>query len=161
AVACYRWSSDGDAAMFVPAVPAAQVRGPLIHEYGHHVDATRPHVAGARGLAGTPSRPRAPGIAVRLARGEVARDSSLALDRTIAECYAEDYAAVNGGGRSGIRWLGDPPPDVQAAVRADLPGAVAPPAPPAPAPPPPPQPAATGATAAPLAAATVVARRAG
>ena len=27
AVACYRWSTRGDAAMFVPAVPATEVRG--------------------------------------------------------------------------------------------------------------------------------------
>ena len=50
AVACYRWSSRGGAAMFVPNLPPAQVRGSLAHEYGHHVHATRPHLPGAKGL---------------------------------------------------------------------------------------------------------------
>ncbi len=37
AAACYRWSARGDATMFVPNLAAAQVRGSLAHEYGHHV----------------------------------------------------------------------------------------------------------------------------
>ena len=124
AVACYRWSSRGDAAMFVPAVPATEVRAALTHEYGHHIDATRPHVTGARGLDGTPSWWGARGMADRLARGEVAWDYSRGWDHAIAEIYAEDYAVTNGAGMSGIRWLGDPPSAVQNAIRADLAGPV-------------------------------------
>ena len=159
AVACYRWSSRGDAAMFVPAVPATEVRAALTHEYGHHIDATRPHVTGARGLDGTPSWWRARGMADRLARGEVAWDYSRGWDHAVAEIYAEDYAVTNGAGTSGIRWLGDPPSAVQDAIRADLAGPVVAPAPPAPAPPtaPAPQPAA-GTSAAPK---PLLARRSG
>ncbi|HMN99879.1 MAG TPA: hypothetical protein PKD59_10730 [Miltoncostaeaceae bacterium] len=157
AIACYRWSSAGDASMFVPAVPAAQVRSALTHEYGHHIDATRPHVSGARGLDGTASWWRARDMAARLARGEVAWDYSLGWDHSIAEIYAEDYAVTNGVGPSGIGWLGDPPAAVRDAIRADLAGAVASPAPPTPAPAPASQPAAGG-TAAP---APAIARRSG
>jgi hypothetical protein len=160
AVACYRWSSRGDATMFVPAVPASEVRGALTHEYGHHMDATRPHVTGARGLDGTPSWWRARDMAARLARGEVAWDYALGWDRSIAEVYAEDYAFTNGAGTSGIRWLGDPPAEVQAAIRADLPGAVSPPAPPAPAPAPAPAPP-PAATAPAAKALATLARRSG
>ena len=143
AVACYRWSSRGGAAMFVPNLPSEQVRGALTHEYGHHVDATRPHLEGAGGLDGTATWWRVRGMAALLAQGTVAWDYSLGWDRSIAEIFAEDYAITNGvGGTSTIRWLGDPPAAVSDAIRADLAGATVPPAPPAagapqPAPPPP------------------------
>ena len=144
AVACYRWSSDGDAAMFVPAVAATEVRRSLTHEYGHHIDATRPHVPRAPGLDGTPSWWAARDMAARLARGEVAWDYSLGWDHSIAEIFAEDYASTNGAGSSGIRWLGDPPQAVSDAIRADLAGPTAPPAAPAPAPQPAPPPPVAG-----------------
>lgn len=144
AAACYRWSSRGGAAMFVPNLPAEQVRGVLAHEYGHHVDATRPHLAAARGLDGTATWWRARGMASLLAQGTVAWDYALGWDRAIAEIFAEDYALTNGVGRaSSIRWLGDPPAAVSDAIRADLAGPTVPPAPPAPAPQPTPAPPAT------------------
>jgi hypothetical protein len=136
AIACYRWTSAGDATMYVPAVPAARVRSALTHEYGHHIDATRPHIAGARGLDGTAGWWRARDMGSLLSRALVAWDYSLGWDHAVAEIFAEDYAVTNGAGSSGIGWLGDPPAAVQDAIRADLTGAVAPPAPPAPAPPP-------------------------
>ncbi len=157
AIACYRWSSAGDATMYVPAVPAAQVRSALTHEYGHHIDATRPHVSGARGLDGTAGWWRARDMGGLLSRALVAWDYSLGWDHSIAEIFAEDYAVTNGAGSSGIRWLGDPPAAVQDAIRADLAGAVAPPAAPAPAPAPAPPPAA-GATPA---SKPAIARRSG
>jgi hypothetical protein len=135
AAACYRWSSRGGAAMFVPNLPPDQVRGALSHEYGHHVDATRPHVAGAPGLDGTPGWWRARGVAALLAGGGVAWDYSLGWDRSIAEVFAEDYAVTNGArASSGIRWLGNPPAAVSDAIRGDLGGATAPPAVPSPRP---------------------------
>jgi len=142
AAACYRWSSRGGAAMFVPNLPAEQARSALTHEYGHHIDATRPHLEGARSLDGTATWWRARGMAALLAQGTVAWDYSLGWDRSIAEIFAEDYAITNGVGRtSTIRWLGDPPPAVSDAIRADVPAATVAPAPPAagtpqPAPPP-------------------------
>ena len=149
AVACYRWSSNGDAAMFVPAVAATEVRGSLTHEYGHHIDATRPHIPRAPGLDGTPSWWTARDMAARLARGEVAWDYSKGWDHSIAEIFAEDYAVTNGAGSSGIRWLGDPPQAVSDAIRADLAGPTTPPAAPAPGAP---QPAPAPAAGAPAAA---------
>jgi hypothetical protein len=139
AAACYRWSSRGDAVMFVPSQAAAQVRGALTHEYGHHVDATRPHLAGAGGLDGTPGWWRARGMAALLAQGQVAWDYSRGWDRSIAEVFAEDYKLTNAPGEtSRIGWLGPPPPAVSDAIRADLAGptvaAAPPPQPPIPPP---------------------------
>ncbi len=110
AAACYRWSSRGGAAMFVPNQAPAQVRGALTHEYGHHVDATRPHLAGAGGLDGTAGWWRARGMAALLAQGQVAWDYSRGWDRSIAEVFAEDYKLTNlQGETSRIAWLGAPP----------------------------------------------------
>ena len=124
AAACYRWSSRGDAVMFVPNLAPAQVRGSLTHEYGHHVDATRPHLAGAGGLDGTAGWWRARGMATLLAQGQVAWDYSRGWDRSIAEVFAEDYKLTNlPGETSRIGWLGPPSPAVSDAIRADLAGA--------------------------------------
>lgn len=139
AAACYRWSSRGDAVMFVPNLAPAQVRGSLTHEYGHHVDATRPHLAGAGGLDGTAGWWRARGIATLLGQGQVAWDYSRGWDRSIAEVFAEDYKLTNlPGETSRIGWLGPPPPPVSDAIRADLAGPTVAPAPPAQPPVPPP-----------------------
>jgi hypothetical protein len=143
AVACYRWSSRGGAVMFVPNLPPAQVRGSLAHEYGHHVDATRPHLQGAKGLDGTAGWWQARGMAALLAQGRVAWDYSLGWDHSIAEIFAEDYKLTNiSGETSPIRWLGAPSAAVSDAIRADLAGATVSPVPPGQAPLPPP--AATG-----------------
>jgi hypothetical protein len=139
AVACYRWSSRGRAVMFVPNLPPAQVRGSLAHEYGHHVDATRPHLQGAKGLDGTAGWWQARGMAALLAQGQVAWDYSLGWDHSIAEIFAEDYKLTNIlGETSQIRWLGAPSAVVSDAIRADLAGATVTPVPPAQAPLPPP-----------------------
>ena len=139
AAACYRWSSRGDAVMFVPNLAPAQVRGSLTHEYGHHVDATRPHLAGAGGLDGTAGWWRARGMATLLAQGQVAWDYSRGWDRSIAEVFAEDYKLTNlPGETSRIAWLGPPSPAVSDAIRADLTGPTVAPAPPAQPPVPPP-----------------------
>jgi hypothetical protein len=150
AVACYRWSSRGGAVMFVPDLAPAQVRGSLAHEYGHHVDATRPHLQGAKGLDGTAGWWQARGMAALLAQGQVAWDYSLGWDHSIAEIFAEDYKLTNTSGEtSQIRWLGPPSAAVSDAIRSDLAGATVSPVPPAQAPMPAPasRPAATGAAA--------------
>jgi hypothetical protein len=144
AAACYRWSSRGGAAMFVPNLAPAQVRGALTHEYGHHFDATRPHLAGAGGLDGTAGWWRTRGMATLLAQGQVAWDYARGWDRSIAEVFAEDYKLTNlQGETSRIAWLGPPPPAVSDAIRADLAGPTV--APVAPAQPPMPPPSAAGA----------------
>lgn len=127
AAACYRYSSREGATIFVPSLPPDRVRGSLAHEYGHHVDATRPHLAGARGLDGTPSWWASRGMGGLLAGGSVAWDYSLGWDRSIAEVFAEDYTLANGArATSSIRWLGNPTPAVVDAIRADLVGPAAP-----------------------------------
>ena len=148
AAACYRWSSRGDAVMFVPDLAPVQVGASLAHEYGHHIDATRPHLVGARGLDGTAGWWRTRGMAALLAEGRVAWDYSLGWDRSIAEVFAEDYKLTNlPGEASKIGWLGAPPPAVSDAIRADLAGTTVPPAPPPTATLPPPPTAAPTATA--------------
>ncbi len=128
--------------MFVPNLAPAQVRGSLTHEYGHHVDATRPHLAGAGGLDGTAGWWRARGMATLLAQGQVAWDYSRGWDRSIAEVFAEDYKLTNlPGETSRIGWLGPPSPAVSDAIRADLAGPTVAPVPPAQPPVPPPSPA--------------------
>jgi hypothetical protein len=150
AVACYRWSSRSGAAMFVPNLPPPWVRGSLAHEYGHHVDATRPHLPGAKGLDGTAGWWQARGMADLLAQGRVAWDYSLGWDHSIAEIFAEDYKLTNTSGEtSQIRWLGAPSAAVSGAIRSDLAGATVTPVPPAqpPVPAPVSEPATTGAAA--------------
>jgi hypothetical protein len=106
----------------------------LVHEYGHHIDATYP-VAGVEEPNGTPGWWAARGMADYLTRGEVARDYSLGWDRAIGEIFAEDYTQLHLQVLHKIDWLGIPPTPVLDALKADLANApAAPVAPPAGAP---------------------------
>jgi hypothetical protein len=122
ALACYRWSSS-DAQIVVPNLPAEQVRPSLLHEYGHHVDASYAHLGGARGLDGTAGWWRVRAMAGHLSAGRVAWDYSLGWDRAIAEVFAEDYKLANlpGAGYK-IGWLTPPTATVVDAIRTDLRG---------------------------------------
>jgi hypothetical protein len=123
ALACYRWSSRGGARITVPGLPPARVTSSLVHEYGHHVDATYAHLDGARGLDGTARWWRARGMAQLLSSGQVAFDYSLGWPRSVAEIFAEDYSTLNAPQtRHGISWLGSPAPPVLDAIRADVGG---------------------------------------
>jgi hypothetical protein len=128
---CYAGSSRS-ARIVVPAGQSARIAHTLLHEYGHHVDASTP-VPGVREPNGTPRWWVARDMTRLLARGEVAHNYSRGWERAIGEIFAEDYVRLHLQTPSLIRWL--PPPDetVLEALRADLSGAPAEPAP-APAP---------------------------
>jgi len=107
--------------MVVPPDQDAQTAHTLVHEYGHHLDRSRP-VAGAAEPNGTPEWFRARGVAELLRLRSVARDYSLDWDRSIAEIFAEDYARLALGGATTfkIRWLAPPDATVLSALQADL-----------------------------------------
>ncbi|MDH3226487.1 MAG: hypothetical protein OEM67_05285, partial [Thermoleophilia bacterium] len=95
ALACYQWSNRGGALITVPSMPPAQVTSPLVHEYGHHVDATYAHLDSARGLDGTARWWSARGMAALLSSGQVAFSYGLGWPRSVAEIFAEDYKNLN------------------------------------------------------------------
>jgi len=107
--------------MVVPPDQDAQTAHALLHEYGHHLDRSRP-VAGAPEPNGTPEWFRARGVAELVRLRSVARDYSLDWERSIAEIFAEDYARLALGGNTTfrIRWLAPPDATVLMALQADL-----------------------------------------
>jgi len=119
AVACYERSGTGDGVITIgPALTAAQ-RGNLLHEYGHHID----FAYGNGSLAdsnGTPRWWRARGMRTLVRSGAVSPTAAHGWSRSIGEIFAEDYMAMNGGGRSSISWLRQPSAAVRAALRADI-----------------------------------------
>ncbi len=130
ALACYQWSSRGGALITVPSLPASRVTSSLVHEYGHHIDATYAHLENNRGLDGTASWWSARGMATLLSSRQAAFDYSLGWPRSVAEIFAEDYKILNAPEtRHKITWLGGPSQPVLDAIRADLTGATPPPNP--------------------------------
>ena len=92
----------------------------VVHEYGHHLDRSRP-VAGIAEPNGTSVWWRARGMALLLRLGSVARSYVIGWNRSIAEIFAEDYAQlVVPGSPYAIPWLGPPSDTVIAALKADL-----------------------------------------
>ena len=83
AAACY--SRDGARpTIFIPAGKSQNIEGTLIHEYGHHLDAST-RVPGVPELNGTPAWWAARGMASLLASRQVAFDYSLGWEHSIAE----------------------------------------------------------------------------
>jgi hypothetical protein len=115
AAACY--SHAGRPTIFIPAGKSQFIEGTLIHEYGHHVDAST-SVPGVPELNGIPVWWADRGMASLFAGREVAFDYSLGWDHSIAEIFAEDYAYLHVGPsyHYGITWL-HPPDD---ALKADM-----------------------------------------
>jgi hypothetical protein len=115
AAACY--SRGGRPTIFIPAGKNQFIEGTLIHEYGHHVDASTA-VPGIPELNGIPAWWADRGMASLFASREVAFDYSLGWDHSIAEIFAEDYAYIHVGPsyHYGITWL-HPPDD---ALKADM-----------------------------------------
>lgn len=111
AVACYSRGPAGSI-ITIPARPARRVQGTLLHEYGHHIDAT----------IDTPRWWRARGMTARLNRGQVARDYSKGWSRSVGEVFAEDYVALHVRGISAIRWLRPASESVLRALRRDITG---------------------------------------
>ena len=126
AAACYNGGRGGTGTIVVPAAEDAESLHTLLHEYGHHIDRSRPH-GGLPEPNGTPLWWRARGIARLVSLGSVSRDYLLGWDRSIAEVFAEDYAASQAEGAYAIRWLEPPDDTVKQAILADL-GLAQPPA---------------------------------
>jgi hypothetical protein len=115
---CYSRSLGGGR-IVVPAGQTAAVAHVVLHEYGHHVDASHP-VPGVREPNGTPRWWQARDMARLLAAGQVSPSYGLGWDRSIAEIFAEDYVQLHLQTPYRIRWLGPPDQRVLEALREDL-----------------------------------------
>jgi hypothetical protein len=92
----------------------------LVHEYGHHVDASR-GVADVREPNGSSTWWRARGMARLVAIRSAFHGYVRGWDRNIAEIFAEDYARVaRPADRHRIPWLEEPNEPVLAAILHDL-----------------------------------------
>ena len=127
AAGCYDGQRGGRGLMVVPPDRTRNVARTVVHEYGHHVDASRAH-GGRREPNGTPYWWRVRGLGRLVELRSVARSYRIGWSRSIAEIFAEDYAYVNLGGPYKIGWLAPPDAVTRRAIRADL-GLVAPPPP--------------------------------
>jgi hypothetical protein len=121
AAACYT-RSGGRPTIMIPAGKNTYIEGTLVHEYGHHVDASTP-VAGVPELNGTPAWWAARGMAAMFQAGRVAFDYSKGWDHSIAEIFAEDYAYIHVGPTYHygiVRWLSPPDDALKATMFAEL-----------------------------------------
>jgi hypothetical protein len=116
AAACYG-GIGGQATIAIPAGKNQFIEGTLIHEYGHHVDASTPN-PGIPELNGIPVWWTDRGMGNLLAGRQVAFDYSLGWDHSIPEIFADDYAYIHVGStyHYGITWL--TPPDDK--LKADM-----------------------------------------
>jgi predicted thioesterase len=122
AAACYT-GSGGRPTIIIPAGKNQFIEGTLIHEYGHHVDASTA-VPGIPELNGIPVWWADRGMAAMSAARQVAFDYSKGWDHSIAEIFAEDYAYIHVGPsyRYGITWLTPPDDKLKADMFAALGG---------------------------------------
>ena len=111
AAACYS-GALGRGTITIPARPARAVQATLLHEYGHHVDAT----------VRTPRWWSARRMGAKLRSGTVARDYSRGWSRSVGEVFAEDYVALHMRGVYSIRWLRQPSEAVLRALQRDITG---------------------------------------
>lgn len=116
AAGCY---GGAPAEIVVPAGKGAEIAHTLLHEYGHHVDATFQH-GGLAEPNGTPAWWRARGMARLVREGRVARSYRLGWEHAIGEIFAEDYARLHLRTVYGIDWLSPPGAKVLGALRRDL-----------------------------------------
>jgi hypothetical protein len=106
--------------MVVPAEQSDDNAHTVVHEYGHHLDRSRP-VAGIAEPNGAAEWWRARGMSELVRVASVARTYAIGWDRSIAEIFAEDYAQLAlPGSPYAIRWLSPPDATVLAALMADL-----------------------------------------
>jgi hypothetical protein len=104
----------------VAAVESEANAHTLVHEYGHHVDASR-GVEGAREPNGSSTWWRARGMARLVVLRSVYHGYVEGWDRNIAEVFAEDYVRLaRPGSRHRIPWLEEPNEPVLAAILHDL-----------------------------------------
>jgi len=120
AAACYTRSS-GRPTIMIPAGKNTFIEGTLIHEYGHHLDAST-SVPGVSELNGTPAWWAARGMASLFSSRQVAFDYSLGWSHSIAEIFAEDYAYIHVGPtyHYAITWLSPPADTLKATMFAEL-----------------------------------------
>jgi hypothetical protein len=131
AAACYTEVGTRPTIM-IPAGKSQSIEGTLIHEYGHHLDASTPN-PGLPELNGIPVWWQDRGMAALLASHQVAFDYSLGWSHSIAEIFAEDFAYIQVGPsyHYGITWLSPPDDKLKADMFAAL-GSPPEPLPPAP-----------------------------
>jgi hypothetical protein len=125
AAGCYSRRSGNRGVIVVPAGRSSDLAHTVVHEYGHHVDASRHH-GGLDEPNGTPLWWQARGMADLVAFRSVRDRYQVGWDRSIGEVFAEDYAYTNLHGVYKIDWLERPTRTIQQAIRADL-GLAAPP----------------------------------
>ena len=119
AAGCYSRRSGNRGVMVVPAGRSAELAHTVVHEYGHHIDASRRH-GGIAEPNGTPLWWKARGMAELVAFRSVRDHYEVGWDRSIGEVFAEDYAYTNLHGIYKIDWLERPTTTIQQAIRADL-----------------------------------------
>jgi hypothetical protein len=119
AAGCYGRREGNRGVMVVPAGRSPRLAHTVIHEYGHHVDASRRH-GGLGEPNGTPLWWKARGMAQLVSRRSVRDRYQAGWDRSIAELFAEDYAYTNLHRGYRISWLHPPTRIVQQAILADL-----------------------------------------
>ena len=119
AAGCYFRSGSNRGVVVVPAGKGSDVTHTLVHEYGHHVDASRSH-GGLDEPNGTPLWWKARGMAKLVAARSVRDRYQVGWERSIGEVFAEDYAWTNLHDTYKIEWLERPSATVQQAIRADL-----------------------------------------
>lgn len=119
AAGCYKRQSGNRGTMVVPAGRSSDLAHTVVHEYGHHVDASRRH-GGLDEPNGTPLWWKARGMAFLVGAQSVRDRYQVGWERSISEVFAEDYAYTNLKGRFKISWLERPSTTVQQAILADL-----------------------------------------
>jgi hypothetical protein len=119
AAGCYTRRDGNRGLIVVPAGRSADVAHTVVHEYGHHVDASRRH-SGLDEPNGTPLWWKARGMAQLVASRSVRDRYQVGWERSISEVFAEDYAWTNLHDTYRIDWLERPSATVQQAIRADL-----------------------------------------
>jgi hypothetical protein len=120
AAACYTHVGSRPTIM-IPAGKSQFIEGTLIHEYGHHIDASTPN-PGIPELNGIPVWWQDRGMAALLAGHQVAFDYSLGWAHSIPEIFADDYAYIQMGPsyHYAITWLSPPDDKLKADMFAAL-----------------------------------------
>ncbi|HSC72521.1 MAG TPA: hypothetical protein VLB89_00045 [Gaiellaceae bacterium] len=120
AAACYTHVGSRPTIM-IPAGKNQFIEGTLVHEYGHHVDASTPN-PGIPELNGIPVWWQDRGMAALFASRQVAFDYSLGWAHSIPEIFADDYASIHVGPsyHYAITWLSPPDDKLKADMFAAL-----------------------------------------
>jgi hypothetical protein len=119
AAGCYSRRKGNRGVMVVPEGKSQRLAHTVVHEYGHHVDASRRH-GGLDEPNGTPLWWKARGMAHLVSARSVRDRYQVGWNRSIAEVFAEDYAFTNLRRGYRISWLEPPSRTVQQAILADL-----------------------------------------